>query len=300
MIGKRNNASPTSPLTGRKAIGWAATALGLTLILTGPVGVTAQQASSFVYTAGNVAVTGFSGALPPVQIAPGEDPDPKTFIDLNGPSLRVVDLHHMGGLPQAQLVGAPKPFTFTAALLGQVFGVALDANSPPNIYAAATSAYGIPIVALGPDGQPQHIRIGAPPATFMPGLWGPHGGPGSIWKIDGQTGAVTLFAIVTTGGRANSGAALGGLAFDPDSKSLFVVDRESGLIHRTRGPGPAAGALECADRHRRYQSSIRQHAARDLELCGAGAPHFRARRARRPAVLRGGGQFADLVGRAEP
>ena len=55
---------------------------------------TAQQA---VYVPGNAAVTGFSGALPPAQIAPGVDPNQKTFIDLSGPSLRIVDLQHMGG-----------------------------------------------------------------------------------------------------------------------------------------------------------------------------------------------------------
>src|ERR1039457_6282838 len=90
----------------------------------------------------NRAVTGFSGALPPVQIAPGADPGKQTFIDLNGPSLRIVDLHHMNGPMEAQLVGAPKPFTFSAAQLGQVFGVAIDDNEPAHIYPAATSAYG--------------------------------------------------------------------------------------------------------------------------------------------------------------
>ena len=207
-----------------------------------PAALKAQQASTAVYVAGNAAVSGFSGALPPVQIAPGVDPNQKTFIDLNGPSLRVVDLQHMGGPAQAQLVGAPKPFTFSAAQLGQVFGVALDDKQPVNIFAAASSAYGLPIVAPGPDGQPQHIQAGAPNASFMPGLWGPQGGPGSIWKIDGVTGAVSLFATVATNGRANSGAALGGLAYDPETKSLYVADRENGLVHRVgpNGSVPAA------------------------------------------------------------
>lgn len=211
---------------------WSAVAPALILICLGTGGAYAQQPSSGVLVPGNAAVTGFSGALPPIQIAPGIDPSEKTFIDLNGPSLRIFDLQHMGGPTAAQLVGAPAPFTFTAAQIGQLFGVAADDASPPNIYAAATSAYGLPIVAPGSDGQLQHIRIGAPNASFMPGLWGPQGGPGSIWKIDGVTGAVSLFATVTTNGRANSGAALGGLAFDPDSKSLYVADRETGLIHR--------------------------------------------------------------------
>jgi hypothetical protein len=232
MASGRKKSLPTSRRAWCKAIAWSAATLGFALIALDPAALTAQQAPSTVYAPGNAAVTGFSGALPPVQIAPGVDPNQITFIDRNGPSLRIVDLHHMGGLPQAQLVGAPKPFTFIAAQLGQVFGVALDDGSPPNIYAAATSIYGLPIVAPGPDGQPQHIQVGAPNASFMPGLWGPQGGPGSIWKIDGVTGAVSLFASVTTNGRANSGAGLGGLAYDPETKSLYVADRESGLIHR--------------------------------------------------------------------
>jgi hypothetical protein len=209
-----------------------AAAFCVALISTHPAEVAAQQAPNAVYATGNAAVTGFSGASPPIQIAPGVDPNQQTFIDLNGPSLRIVDLQHMDGPQNARLVGAPKPLTVSAALIGQVFGVALDDETPPNIYAAATSAYGLPIVAPGPDGQPQHLQIGAPNATFMPGLWGPQGGPGSIWKIDGKNGQVSLFANVALNGRTNSGAALGGLAYDPDSKSLFVADRETGLIHR--------------------------------------------------------------------
>ncbi|HYA72279.1 MAG TPA: hypothetical protein VEF36_03880, partial [Roseiarcus sp.] len=190
------------------------------------------------------AVTGFSGASPPANIAPGEDPGEKTFIDLSGPSLRVVDLRHMGGPAAAQLVGAPKRFTFAARDVGQVFGVALDDGAPPNIYVAATSAYGLPIVAPGAGGASVHVRTGVAGARFMPGLWGPRGGPGSIYRIDGVTGKVTLFANVTSDGRANSGAALGALAFDPHSKSLYVSDRESGLIHRFSLAGAELGVYD--------------------------------------------------------
>ena len=194
----------------------------------------AQQTPSGVLAAGNAAVSGFSGAPPPVQIAPGVDPATKTFIDPDGPSLRIVDLQHMGGPPEAQLVAAPKPVTWFAAQIGQVFAVAIDNASPPNIYAAATSAYGLPIVAPGPDGAPVHVPKGAPNATFMPGLWGNAAGgePGSIWKIDGVTGAVSLFADVKPDGRPNSGPALGGLAFDPETLSLYAADRETGFVHR--------------------------------------------------------------------
>lgn len=202
------------------------------------------QAPRGIYAPGQAAVTGFSGGLRPFEIEPGQDADARSFINPDGPSLRVVDLSRMGGPPEAQLVGAPKPFTVSARWIGQVFGVALDDQSPANIYVAATSAYGLSIVAPGGDGKPQHIRSGTNGAAFMPAQWGPGGGPGSIWKINGLTGEVKLFANVVTGGKANSGAALGGLVYDPATKSLFVADRESGLIHRFGMNGADLGVYD--------------------------------------------------------
>jgi hypothetical protein len=232
-----------------------AASLRVALVAFFPADLNAQQPPSPLVALGNAVVTGFSGAMPPIQIAPGTDPGAKTFIDLNGPSLRIVDLQHMGGPPAAQFVGAPKLFTFRSSSLGQVFGVALDDASPPNIYAAASSAYGLPIVLPGPDGQPQHVKVGAPGALYMAALWGPQGGPGSIWKIDGATGKVSLFADVALDGRNNSGPALGGLAFDADSKSLFAADRETGFIHRF---GMDGGEKD------RYDHGTRGHAAQGL------------------------------------
>jgi hypothetical protein len=201
--------------------------------------VVAQQATpaSAIVTDGDAAVTGFSGAQFPATIPLGVDPSDKTYIDLAGPSVRVIDLGAMGASAQAQLVQATKPFTVTAAQVGQVFAVVLDNADPPNIYVAATSAYGLPIVVPDKDGdgQPDRVKQGAPKASFMPGLFGPPdqgGGPGSIWRIDGVTGEVRLFADVTLDGVPNSGPALGGIAFDPASNSLFVADRDTGMIHR--------------------------------------------------------------------
>jgi len=204
----------------------------------------AQQPAAGIVAPGNAVVSGFSGTVPPAQIAPGVDPADLTEIDLSGPSLRVVDLQRMPGPPQAQLVGAPKLVTWFASQIGQVFAVALDDASPPNIYAAASSAYGLPIVVPGAGGGFARARVGTPNATFMPGLWGGGGGPGTIWKIDGVTGAVTLFADVTLDGRPNSGPALGGLAFDPVSHSLYVADRETGFIHRFDMKGTELGRYD--------------------------------------------------------
>ena len=203
-----------------------------------------------ILQAGDAAVAGFSGT---VVIGSPPPPDPKridkTYINLDGPSLRVFGLGRMGGPPQGQLVAAPRSFTATAQQIGQVFSLALDDANPPNIYAAASSAYGLPIVVpdADGDGMPDRARRGAPNAAFMPGLFGPitvDGGPSSIWKIDGRTGAVTLFANVILGGVPNSGPALGGLAFDPVSHQLFVADRDTGMIHRFTLDGVERGRFD--------------------------------------------------------
>ena len=233
-------------LSMTQVLEWHVRAGAIALALAGTAGLSPALAQAGpppgILAPGNAAVTGFSGAKAPQPGEPGANPDDKTFIDLEGPSARVVDLQDMRGPPAAQLVPAPKPFTATAAQIGQVFAVALDGASPPNIYVAATSAYGLPIV-VGSD----RAKVGAPGAAFMPGLFGPAdqgGGPGSIWRIDGVTGEVKLFANVTLDGAPNSGPALGGLAIDPASNGLFVADRDTGMIHRFDLAGTETGRFD--------------------------------------------------------
>ena len=222
--------------------------LAFVFFLLTQISVAQAQNPSPILQPGNAAVAGFSGAKP-LDGPPPAQPFDKTFIDLDGPALRVIDLSRMGGPPEAQVVAAPKPFTVTAGQIGQVFSVTLDDARPPNIYAAATSAYGLPIVVPDNDGdgRPDRARRGAPNAAFMPGLFGPalaDGGPGSIWRIDGVTGAVNLFANVTLAGVPNSGPALGGLAFDPASRQIFVADRDTGMIHRFGLDGADRGVFD--------------------------------------------------------
>ena len=228
------------------ALRMVATALALLVLIATIEPSFAQIAPAGILAPGDAAVTGFSGAPLPAEIAPGVDPAAKTYIDLGGPSLRVIDLQDMAGHLRAQLVPAPKPYTVTAAQVGQVFGVALDNTVPPNIYVAASSAYGLPIVVPDEDADemPERVIVGTTDARFMPGLFGPavqHGQPGSIWKIDGVSGAVSLFANVVLNGKPNSGPALGGLAYDPDSNSLFVADRATGMIHHFGMDGSELG-----------------------------------------------------------
>ena len=217
------------------------------LLAAGAATTAGAQTAAGILAPGNAVVTGFSGTRAPAAVPSGANPADLTEIDLSGPSARVVDLQAPGAPPQAQVLTAPKPFTATASQIGQVFGVALDDATPPNVFVAATSAYGLPIIAPGANGGPVRATQGAPNASFMPGLFGPPqagGGPGSIWRIDGATGAVRLFANVTLDGVANSGAALGGLAFDSTSHMLFVADRGTGMIHAFDPSGTERGRFD--------------------------------------------------------
>ena len=182
-------------------------------------------------------------------MVPGANSADKLAINPDGVSLRAIDTSRLGGPPDAQLVPARKTLAISASQIGQVFAIALDDAAPPNIYAAATSAYGLPIVVpdADGDGRPDRARRGAANASFMPGLFGPvqaGGGPGSIWKIDGLTGAVSLFANVLLDGMPNTGAALGGLAYDPASRQIYVADRGSGMIHSFNLDGVETGRFD--------------------------------------------------------
>jgi len=225
-------ASLTACRSGARA---AIVAFGFAILLGASVAAldaASAQTANGILASGNAVVTGFSGVKTPAAPPAGTDPADLMEIDLAGPSARIVDLQSPGAPPQAQLIKAPKPFTATAAQIGQVFAVTLDDATPPNVYVAATSAYGLPIIAPGPGGGPVRARQGRANAQLMPGLFGPAGGgPGSIWRIDGATGEVKLFANVMLDGVVNSGAALGGMTFDPTSHMLFVADRGTGMIH---------------------------------------------------------------------
>jgi hypothetical protein len=192
-------------------------------------------------------VSGFSGG---VTLPRDADHAETVMINLDGPVLRAINVNGLGGPFRGQAVTAAKPFTVTARQIGQVYAVTFDDAVPPNIYAAATSVYGLPIVVPEARGMnmPERVRRGAPNVRFMPGLFGPlaGAGPGSIWKISGTDGAVSLFANVTLDGTANSGAALGGLAFDSASRRIYVADRGSGTIHSFNLQGVDAGRFDHA------------------------------------------------------
>ena len=186
---------------------------------------------------GDAVVTGFSGTLAPDAAKPlpaNKAAIDLTFINPDGPSARVIDIRQPGYVWDGRLLAAPKIFDVLAKDVGQVFGIALDNQTPPNIYVAATSAFGLNIVGRGGDGSPERRKKGGPGVGWMKGQFGLdlQGGPGAIYKVDGRTGAVTLLANVTLDGVPNPGTGLGNLAYDAAHKQLFVSDLYTGMIHR--------------------------------------------------------------------
>jgi hypothetical protein len=220
----------------------------LLLLIVNPGHSQAQQANGPPnLNLGDAVVTGFSGTLAPEaskRRAANKSTIDHTFINPDGPSARIVGVGKPGYVWDGRLFEAPKTFDVLAKDVGQVFGVALDDATPPNIYLAATSVFGLNIVRRGRDSLPERRKNGGPGAGWMKAQFGLdlQGGPGAIYKVDGATGAVTLFANVTLDGVPNPGPALGNLAYDSAHKQLFVSDLYTGMIHRFALDGGDSGA----------------------------------------------------------
>ena len=217
----------------------------LSLVSSDPVVTTSPQIrvgqgqAQAVIQRGDAVVTGFSGTT---QLRTPANANPVDYqaIDMQGVVLEVLDLSEMDGPDDdARLVAADKRFAIQAGEIGQVFGVALDdgtdnagVKSAPNIYATATSAYGLQLLVETNTG-PNRTKVGGADVQWMLGQFGEQagGGPGAIWKIDGKTGEVALFANVTLNGLPNTGPALGNITFDPVSRNLYVSDLQTGMVH---------------------------------------------------------------------
>ncbi|MGE3370274.1 MAG: EB domain-containing protein [Rhizobiaceae bacterium] len=191
---------------------------------------------------GAMAVTGFPGTHVPdldQAIAAGVDPVDETFIDPSRAVLRIFDVSALGRPAEGQSFATPPPFEVTAGQIGLVFAMTYDdglsngrTSGVPDLYAASSSLYGIGIVTpdVDGDGRPERQRRGRPGATFMEGQFAEKNGgrPGAIWKIDGESGAVSLFSAID----ANSGPGIGDIAFDDRNRQFFASDLDSGLVHR--------------------------------------------------------------------
>lgn len=217
--------------------------LGLLLVLVTAFAASAANAQdSSIFTRGEAVVTGFSGTKAADPPPASGDPLDETFIDLDGPSAQILKLEP-GTPPMGELITAPAVLSLRARDIGQVFAIELDdglapdaTKATPNIYLGATSAYGLQIVLPDSDndGRPERARKGEPNAQWMAGQFGLDrgGGPGSIYRVDGKTGGISLFATIP-----NSGPGLGDIAFDRATRQFFVSDLDTGLIHRLDATG---------------------------------------------------------------
>lgn len=200
---------------------------------------------------GDAVITGFAATLPPGPDLPIDvHPLDRTTIDPESATVRIFDLTQLGGGPEGQLSDAPVRHVIKAKDVGHVFGIAFDGDGsegapPPNLYLTATSVHGLQLLAPGQDGRLERVMTGRPGAQWMPGLFGgAKGGPGSIWKVDGRTGEITLFADIRNGDLENSGAGLGAIAFDTRARNLYASDMETGLIWRIALDGTLIDAFD--------------------------------------------------------
>jgi len=203
------------------------------------IGTSEVFAQNGIIDKGDAVVAGFSGSQPPTNldsIPENQTEIDETFITLDEASVKVFDVSGPGVVLDARVYPAPIRFEVPASEVGQVFGVALDDADNPNIYVTATSAYGLHIVSPDDDddGRPERLLAGQDDAQWMDGMFGEAAGgsPGSVWRIDGISGEVTLFADIQYNGQANGGAGLGTITFDAKRRQFFVSDLDTGLIHR--------------------------------------------------------------------
>ncbi|MDA9008427.1 peptidoglycan-binding protein [Alphaproteobacteria bacterium] len=191
-----------------------------------------------ILEAGNAIVTGFSGtaSLAEQGFDSFVQQDFETvFIDPNSPSLSVLDLQRLPMKTDTDTLANQTKFRVLAQDIGQVFAVTLDNAEHPNIYAAASSAFGLQIVGENSEtdeDSPVTLRLvnGQPGAQWADGQFGGlrGGGPGSLWKIDGTSGEISLFASITS----NSGPGFGGLTFSALHRQFYLSDLDDGLIYR--------------------------------------------------------------------
>ena len=195
-----------------------------------------------LFDIGAVVTTGFSGIFHKKPLirrdAPLPDPDDPQFqfLNPNGAVATLIGTDRIGfAFNGVELTRVPYD-KILARDVGQVFGVALDNEDFRNLYLTATSAFGLNIVGAdrNRDRVPDRLLFGEDNARWMPVQWGNHplAGPGSVWKVDGETGQITLLTNIQHDGTENAGPGLGNIAFDADHNQLFVSDLQSGLIHR--------------------------------------------------------------------
>ena len=199
------------------------------------------NANESILTPGDSIVTGFSGTVAPdTSVSPNG-----YFIDLDGSSAQILSLRSLDGPPGGSVSVPWSKYQLKAREIGQVFAIALDDGQDeavPYIYFGATSYFGLEIVVPDPadDGKLKRVKIGHPDAQWMPGQFGEDGDPGAIWRVNGNTGEVTLFAVLPD----NSGPGIGDIVFDEEAGQFYVSDLDTGLIYRIDADGTVIGSFD--------------------------------------------------------
>jgi hypothetical protein len=234
LLGRKSRSSRT------RRMGQVVAVAGLSILCQHTSGSLAQQVPpNGLLNPGDLVVTGFSGTISPdanEPLPPNTALIDETFIDLERASAKIFDIAAPQYVWDGRLWDNIAKLAISAREIGQVFGVAIDDRMPANIYFTATSAFGLHIVVADQDndGRPERISTGQAGAQWMPGQLGADRAatPGSIWKFDGATGNVSLFANIELNGQPNSGAGLGNIAYDAHNRQLFVSDLDTGMIHK--------------------------------------------------------------------
>lgn len=144
---------------------WTAASLAALLGLTMLPG--SALAASDIIAPGQPLITGFPGIVTTAEMPDGSDPLDYSFIDPDGLSLVIQQLQP-DAPPEGQLIETSNAFGVSAADVGLVFGIALD-DAPettgadaPNVYVAASSAFGLYAAMPDADGNPVRTRTGRP------------------------------------------------------------------------------------------------------------------------------------------
>ncbi len=219
---------------------------------------------------GDAVMTKFSGVVAPkanekfpkrIKLPKGlkfSQYNDELMIDVNAPSLIVKSLQSSKEhIWDASVLKNEPKLSIKAKDIGQVFGIAIDDAKVPNIYATATSFYGLnivtndipnklrinkkPFITGDVDTRPERQVRGRKEAYWMAGQFGKGGTPGTVWKINSKSGKVAKLIDIKLDGKPNSGPALGNIAYDRAHKQLFVSDLDTGMIHRVSLNGQDLG-----------------------------------------------------------
>ena len=288
----------------------------------------AQAQENTIIHPGSMAVTGFSGTvIPGNRVRPAARRRPRRRNLHRQRSAQPCTLRrsapwraaewparlHTAAFRGARPLGSA---SFSASAYDD--GVRVDGStSVPNLYAGATSLHGLRIVTPDEDGdgRPERQRRGKAGATFMDGQFAESNGgsPGAIWKVDGVSGAVSLFARID----GNSGPGLGDVRLRRGKPPVVRLRPDTGLNpHRVGADGtlidtfdhgvagrPTRGLAAVADDGTVMDIQGEEFDSEDPDSWGLtqdGRRVWAVKGAWRPRLLFGRQCRRNLVGRRQP